>query len=113
MGLLYDNIVESEPAKAGLVVLGLYNRGDYGTSHGWSSVHSVAWNYDTGEQGVGVIQKPPTAQNYAIGGAGTFSGEKPPAPFDQPEGYIEGTGQPGLVPESLYERQLAERLCGR
>jgi hypothetical protein len=113
MGLLYDNIVESEPAKAGLVVLGLYNRGDYGTSHGWSSVHSVAWNYDTGEQGVGVIQKPPTAQNYAIGGAGTFTGEKPPAPFDQPEGYIEGTGQPGLVPESLYERQLAERLCGR
>ncbi|MBZ5708563.1 hypothetical protein [Nannocystis pusilla] len=113
MGLLYDNIVESEPAKAGLVVLGLYNRGDYGTSHGWSSVHSVAWNYDTGEQGVGVIQRPPTAQNYAIGGAGTFSGKKPPAPFDQPEGYIEGTGQPGLVPESLYERQLAERLCGR
>jgi len=112
MGLLYDNIVESEPAKAGLVVLGLYNRGDYGTGHGWSSAHSVAWNYDTGSDGVGVIQRPPTAQNYAIGGAGTFSGDKPPAPFEQPEGYIEGTGQPGLVPESLYERQLAERLCG-
>lgn len=113
MGLLYDNIVESAPSKSGLVVLGLYNRGDYGTSHGWSSAHSVAWNYDTSEAGVGVIQRPPTAQNYAIGGAGTFSGDKPPAPFDQPAGYIEGTSQPGLVPESLYERQLAERLCGR
>ncbi len=111
MGLLYDNIVESAPSKDGLVVLGLYNRGDYGTGHGWSSAHSVAWNYDTGA-GVGAIQRPPTAQNYAIGGAGEFTGDKP-APFAQPEGYIEGTGKPGLVPESLYERQLAERLCGQ
>lgn len=112
MGLLYDNVVESEPAKDGLVVLGLYNRGDYGTGHGWSSAHSVAWNYASGD-GVAVIQRPPTAQNYAIGGSGTFSGDKPPAPFDQPAGYIEGSNEAGLVPESLYERQLAERLCGR
>ena len=111
MGLLYDNIVESAPSKDGMVVLGLYNRGDYGTGHGWASAHSVAWNYDTGT-GVGAIQQPPTAQNYAIGGAGEFTGDKP-APFAQPEGYIEGTGKPGLVPESLYERQLAERLCGQ
>lgn len=111
MGMLYDNIVESAPNKEGMVVLGLYNRGDYGTGHGWASAHSVAWNYDTGT-GVGAIQRPPTAQNYAIGGAGGFTGDKP-APFVQPEGYIEGTGKPGLVPESLYERQLAERLCGQ
>ncbi|MDC0721576.1 hypothetical protein [Nannocystis bainbridge] len=112
MGLLYDNVVDAEPAKDKLVVLGLYNRGDYGTGHGWSLAHSVAWNYATGD-GVAVIQQPPTAQNYAIGGSGTFSGDKPPAPFDQPAGYIEGAGQPGLVPESLFERQLAERLCER
>jgi len=111
MGMLYDNIVESAPNKEGMVVLGLYSRGDYGTGHGWASAHSVAWNYDT-STGVGAIQKPPTAQNYAIGGAGEFTGDKP-APFAQPEGYIEGTGKPGLVPESLYERQLAERLCGQ
>lgn len=110
MGLLYDNIVETAPSKDGMVVLGLYNRGDYGTGHGWSSAHSVAWNYDT-SSGVAAIQRPPTAQNYAIGGAGEFTGDKP-APFAQPEGYIEGSGQPGLVPDSLYERQLAERLCG-
>ena len=110
MGLLYDNIVETAPSKDGMVVLGLYNRGDYGTGHGWSSAHSVAWNYDT-STGVAAIQRPPTAQNYAIGGVGEFTGDKP-APFDQPEGYIEGSGQPGLVPASLYERQLAERLCG-
>jgi len=112
MGLLYDNITEVKPSKAGLVVIGLYNRGDYGTGHGWSSAHSVAWAYDVAD-GVGVIQRPPTAQNYAIGGAGKFSGASPPAPFKQPEGYIEGAGKPGLHPESLYERQLAERRCGR
>ncbi len=111
MGLLYDNIVESDPLKEGMVVLGLYNRGDYGTGHGWSSAHSVAWNYDVGT-GTGAIQQPPTAQNYAIGGAGKFSGDKPPAPFVAPEGYIEGSDKPGLVPESLYDRQLEERLCG-
>ena len=109
MGLLYDNIVETAPSKDGMVVLGLYNRGDYGTGHGWSSAHSVAWNYDS-STGVAAIQRPPTAQNYAIGGAGQFTGAKP-APFAQPEGYIEGSNLPGLVPESLYERQLAERLC--
>ena len=44
-------------------------------------------------------------------GAGKFTGDKR-APLAQPEGYIEGTDKPGLVPESLYERQLAERWQG-
>ncbi len=111
MGLLYDNVRELAPTEADMVVLGLYNRGDYGTGHGWASAHSVAWAHDLAD-GIGIIQRPPTAQNYAIGGSGTFTGATPPAPFKQPEGYIEGTGKPGLHPESLYERQLAERLCG-
>ncbi len=111
MGLLYDNVRELAPTEAKMIVLGLYNRGDYGTGHGWASVHSVAWAHDLAD-GVGIIQRPPTAQNYAIGGAGTFTGATPPAPFEQPEGYIEGIGKPNLFPESLYERQLAERLCG-
>ncbi|HEY0136022.1 MAG TPA: hypothetical protein VGB85_18175, partial [Nannocystis sp.] len=110
-GMLYDNIIESDLNKDGMTALALYNHGDYGTSHGWGNAHSVAWNYDV-STGRGLIQRPPTAQNYAIGGAGTFAGTKPPAPFDHPEGHIEGIGKPGLVPESLYERQLAERLCG-
>ena len=110
MGLLYDNHREENPATT--EVLGLYNRGDHGTGHGWASVHSLAWNVDLGAA-IGLIQRPPTAQNYAIGGAGEFSGATPPAPFKHPEGHIEGIGEPGLFPESLYERQLAERLCGR
>lgn len=110
MGLLYDNVKEVDPAIPGDVLLGLYNRGDYGTGHGWASAHSVAWAYDLAG-GIAIIQRPPTAQNYAIGGSGTFTGKKPPAPFAQPEGYIEGSDEPGLFPESLYERQLAERRC--
>jgi len=32
------------------------------------------------------------------------------APFDQPEGWIEGTGLTGLRPGSLYQAQLESRL---
>jgi hypothetical protein len=110
MGLLYDNVTEVDPAVANGVLLGLHNRGDYGTGHGWASAHSVVWGHDLAG-GTAIIQQPPTAQNYAIGGLGTFTGESPPAPFAQPEGYIEGSGVPELFPASLYERQLAERRC--
>ncbi|UCE04946.1 MAG: T9SS type A sorting domain-containing protein, partial [bacterium] len=92
-------------------LLGLYNRGYYGTSHGWAGVHSVAWNCDVANGDL-IVQKPPTAQNYAIGCfGGNVVGKKPPAPFDETEGYIEGTGESGLNPRSLYEAQLEERLA--
>ena len=39
-----------------------------------------------------------------------MTGRKPPATFDEKEGYIEGINQPGLEPSSLYEAQLNERL---
>ena len=110
MGLLFDSITDA-PVSPGGRVLGLFNRGDYGTGHGWSAAHSVAWNYDAPE-GTVIIQKPPTAQNYAIGGAAQVaSGDAPPAPFDQPAGWIEGVNQAGLFPPSLYEAQLFERQC--
>ena len=56
------------------------------------------------------IQQPPTGQNYGIGCVGTVMGTKPPAPFNQPQGYIEGTNQPGLDPPSLYRAQFNDRL---
>lgn len=108
--LLYDNLLEMNAHRSAReVTLGLYNRGDMGTGHGWASVNSVAWNYQSGGHAV-IIQKPPTAQNYAIGCFGTVTGMHPPAPFDQPEGYIEGTNQANLSPRSLYLAQLADRL---
>ncbi|MEU0568797.1 hypothetical protein ABZ297_25930 [Nonomuraea sp. NPDC005983] len=103
-GLLYDGHRDIDPHYD--YTLGLYNRGRYGTSHGWSAAHSVAWNCDVSTSRL-IVQKPPTAQNYAIGCRGTITGD---GPFKQPEGYIEGANQPGLTPPSLYEAQFLDRL---
>ncbi|MFP4191746.1 MAG: peptidoglycan-binding protein [Candidatus Hydrogenedentota bacterium] len=103
-GLLFDSLVFEDPHDRSRSI-GLYNRGDWGTGHGWAAAHSVAWNIDPGRR-KSVIQKPPTAQNYAIGVQGQVTGE---GPFDQPEGHIEGVGQTP-DPESLYKAQLEERL---
>ena len=106
-GFLYDNVTLRTTNVD--IVLGLYNRGYYGTSHGWAIAHSVAWNCDATGNTI-LVQQPPTAQNYAIGCRGTVAGTSPPAPFNHPAGFIEGTNQAGLYPGSLYLAQLAERL---
>lgn len=103
-GMLFDNLTFTSPNTN--IVIGFYNRGDFGTSHGWSAVHSVAWNCDPGGRNI-VIQKPPTGQNYGIGNRPNVNGS---GPFSQPTGYIEGTSQLPL-PSSLYQAQLAERLA--
>ncbi len=105
MGLLFDNLTFNEAVTN--IVIGLYNRGTYGTNHGWSSAHSVVWNSDPGPGGKRiVIQKPPTAQNYGIANREIVHGT---GPFAGPAGFIEGTDQtPELT--SLYEAQLHDRL---
>jgi hypothetical protein len=110
-GLLYDNFVALDGPRPGRPpgLLGLYSRGCYGPSQGWSAAHSVAWHCDVAN-GALLLQMPPTAQNWAIGCLGEVSGARPPAPFAQPSGVIEGTNLAGLTPRSLYEAQLAERL---
>lgn len=105
MGLLFDNLIFNEAVTN--TVIGLYNRGTYGTNHGWSSAHSVSWNSDPGPGKRIVIQKPPTAQNYGIANRATVTGS---GPFAGPAGFIEGTDQtPELT--SLYEAQLHDRLA--
>jgi hypothetical protein len=48
-----------------------------------------------------------SAKNYCIGLSGTkYSGRF----SDRPDGVWEGLNQPGLVPESLYEAQMSDRL---
>lgn len=112
-GMLFDNFRDfgNLPSDGGGRVLGLYNRGEWGSNHGWSNAHSVAWNCDlrrtNGSDGKAVIQQPPTAQNYAIGGYGNFTGV---GPKNGNAGHIEGIGLSGLFPESLYEAQLNCRL---
>lgn len=114
MGILYDNFVQLNGPLSGYSseLLGFYNRGDFGTGHGWAAAHCVAWNCDVAGGDL-LVQKPPTAQNYAVGCFGDVTGTKPPAPFVQPTGYIEGTNAAGLNPPSLYMAQLQERLGTR
>lgn len=108
-GMLYDNHKEQNLVRD--FVLGLYNRVAMGTGHGWSAVHSVLWNCDTGtSRGKIGLQKPPTAQNYAIGCIAKSITGKPVNASDFPLGYVEGHNKTGLQPESLYEAQLAVRL---
>ena len=109
-GILFDNHREIDAPRNGFNPrrIGLYNRGFFGTSHGWSAVHSVAWNCDVNGAEIHV-QKPPTAQNYAIGCKGIITGASPPNSFDVEEGFIEGSNVPGLEPRSLFYAQLQSR----
>ncbi|MBC8011308.1 MAG: hypothetical protein H7067_14570, partial [Burkholderiales bacterium] len=104
-GLLYDGITLRE--NAGADTLGFYNRGDWGTAHGWAAGHSVIWRCDA-DGGDILVQRPPTGQNYAIGNFGNVKSSG--FPFPGPVGYREGTGVLGLQPHSLYAEQLAQRI---
>lgn len=108
-GLLFDNIKFKSPNSS--FVLALYNRGSEGTSHGWAAVNSVAWRCDVESNKSIIIQKPPVGQNYAIGcTAGKITGLKSlGAPYNQPQGYIEGTNNKLLKPNSLFYAQLEDR----
>lgn len=105
MGLLFDNVRAEDPKDPD--VIRFFNRGDYGTSHGWGAVHAVAWACDVTPEGRVVVQAPPTAQNYAIGCRGQVLGK---GPYPGAPGFIEGSNRPGLEPRSLYDAQLADRL---
>lgn len=107
-GMLYDNHKEINLKRD--FVLGLYNRVNMGTGHGWAAAHSVLWNCDVdATYGKIGLQKPPTAQNYAIGcQAKTITGN-PVSVTNFPIGYVEGQNKTGLIPNSLYEAQLAAR----
>ena len=101
-GVLWDNISWTNTNATG--ILGLHNRGSYGTGHGWTLTNGVAWNISAPSNQI-AIQKPPIGQNYAIGCDATVNGE---APFRHPVGYIEGTGE-NLRIQSLYTAQFEDR----
>lgn len=105
-GLLFDGLVATNRQTTD--ILGLYNRGTYGTGHGWAAAHSVAWNCNASTGGRIWIQRPPTAQNYGIGCFGNITGS---GPFAGPAGHIEGSNRADLEPRSLYLAQLAQRLA--
>ena len=103
-GLLFDNFkIDSADAER---VLALYNRGSYGTAHGWSAVHSTAWNVSIPSGSSMVLQKPPGRQNYAIGVQGYVTRL---GPFTHRGGH---QAMSNLVPQpsSLYQTQLTSRV---
>jgi len=107
-GMLYDNHRETNMKRD--FVLGLYNRVNMGTGHGWAAVQSFLWNCDVdATYGKIGLQQPPTGQNYAIGCfAKTITGN-PVNVTNFTRGYVEGQNKSGLMPQSLYEAQLAYR----
>jgi len=102
-GILWDNISWTNTNTTG-GILGLHNRGSYGTGHGWTLTNGVAWNISAPSNQI-AIQKPPIGQNYAIGCDATVNGE---GPFRHPAGHIEGTGE-NLRIQSLYTAQFEDR----
>ncbi len=106
-GMLYDGHKEVNLIRA--FVLGLYNRVDMGTGHGWAAVHSVLWNCDVTSGGTIGLQKPPTAQNYAIGCTAKSITGRPVSNTDFPVGYVESQNKPVAQIPSLYLAQLNDR----
>ncbi len=108
-GMLYDNHKEINLIRD--FVIGLYNRVDMGTGHGWAAAHSVLWNIDvTASKGIIGLQQPPTAQNYAIGCVAKSITGKPVSNSNFTIGYVEKQNQPIQEIPSLYEAQLYDRL---
>lgn len=103
--LLYDNISFSNAETNTL--LALYNRGSYGTGHGWSAVHSVAWQVKMNPFERIILQKPPLRQNYAIACQAFVTNSHQ---FLNPRGFIELTNKTPLI-RSLYAAQFDKRMA--
>ncbi|MCM3494853.1 discoidin domain-containing protein [Paenibacillus lactis] len=102
-GGLYDNVSAR---------ISVRDRAWLGSGHGWAGANYVMWNTEGGL----VAQKPPTAQNYAIGHVPTEDGlnVRPLVPNDydprpREDGYWESTGR-HVAPQSLFIQQLKDRL---
>ena len=97
---LYDNVRSTHERSR----INVRDRQNAGTGHGWAGANMVLWNCDVNKM---VVQKPPTAQNYAIGCKGEIT-----------EVGADGTRDPGhwesmgtqVYPRSLYYKQLEDRL---
>jgi len=92
VGGLYDNIQSD---------ISFQDRLWMGSGHGWAGANYVAWN----TRGTLVCQRPPGAQNFAIG----HVGKKAPGAHPREDGHWESHGQ-HVQPESLYFQQLQDRL---
>lgn len=124
--MLFDKYEDFNPitgeSTTATSTLGFFCRMDMGSGHGWAMAHGVLWNCNVqtdrstpeaianspkGARSVVYCEKPPTAQNYAIG-CYTHNASDIRA-YKKTAGYIEGSNKAGLQPASLYEAQLYAR----
>ncbi|MGH3736759.1 MAG: discoidin domain-containing protein [Micromonosporaceae bacterium] len=94
-GSLFDNIVHN--SVSGDEIIGAYNRGNYGSGHGWSGAYQVFYNCvgDTHK-----VASPPYARNWSLGCASVRR---------EGGGEFDAYGGP-VAPWSLYLAQLRDRL---
>ena len=94
-GTLFDRVRHESVGRD--EIIGVYNRGNSGTGHGWSGAYQVFWNCvgDTHR-----VESPPHARNWSIGCQ---------ARRRQGDGEFESFGEP-VAPSSLYLQQLRDRL---
>lgn len=97
-GTLYDNLVCDG-------LLNLENRRSSGTGHGWAGAQNMLWNCTAATS---TVQSPPGHVNWSVGTKGNVTGV---GYFYTGQGYMESTGT-FVAPQSLYDRQLCERLGG-
>jgi hypothetical protein len=105
-GTLYDNVFVQAAQQGGDIGagdLGAYNRGMV-EGQGWAGANMVFWN--SGTDAKMIVEKPPTAQNWAIGVSGPVVTRAP-----EPLGYVESVGTQ-VEPSHLYDAQLQDRLAG-
>jgi hypothetical protein len=90
-----------------------YNRGSYGTGHGWTIGWGVAWNTTVGTTntpGIDIFQQPPGSQSWCIGCIGTQATQAAPGgSVVLTQGAIDSSGT-YVFPTSLYQAQLNQRL---
>lgn len=105
-GTLFDNIT----VQGGSNNFNVRNRGDFGTTHGWSGANMVIWNSTSKasngtSNGVYYVQNPPTSQNWLIGSVGTIGNDTTFG--SQPPGYYDSSGTKVTVggSQSLYDAQ--------
>jgi hypothetical protein len=92
-GSLFDNIKGGQTR--------VWNRGDFGTGHGWSGAQTMFWNVMSTTADIR-IDSPLGAMNWGIGCVGIQQNGS---------GYWDNWGTP-VLPRSLYLQQLKERLGG-
>jgi hypothetical protein len=98
-GLLSDN--------CNVTAVAYSNRGYDGSGQGWTTGWSVAWNVVSQTF---VVQNPPGASNWVIGGNGKETSQAAPgSKGDVPNGIFESVGTQ-VAPGSLYLAQLKQRL---